>query len=40
MPGMYNGKDFDLAGFSVGAVERGRELPKSSNVGDIIIGLT
>ena len=40
MPGMYNGKDFDLAGFSVGAVERGRELPKSTNVGDIIIGLT
>ena len=37
---MYNGKDFDLAGFSVGAVERGRELPKSTNVGDIIIGLT
>jgi phosphoribosylformylglycinamidine cyclo-ligase len=40
MPGMYSGKDFDLAGFSVGAVERGRELPQSTNVGDIIIGLT
>jgi phosphoribosylformylglycinamidine cyclo-ligase len=39
MPGMYSGKDFDLAGFSVGAVERGRELPQSTNVGDIIIGL-
>ena len=39
MPGMYQGEDFDLAGFSVGAVERGNELPKSTKVGDIIIGL-
>jgi phosphoribosylformylglycinamidine cyclo-ligase len=40
MPGMYQGEDFDLAGFSVGAVERGQELPKSTNEGDIVIGLS
>ena len=39
MPGMYQGEDFDLAGFSVGAVERGQEFPRSANDGDIIIGL-
>ena len=40
MPGMYQGEDFDLAGFSVGAMERGQELPRLTNDGDIIIGLT
>ena len=40
MPGIYQGQDFDLAGFSVGAVERGHELPKSTDEGDIIIGLS
>ena len=40
MPGMYQGEDFDLAGFSVGAVERGEEFPRSTSDGDIIIGLS
>jgi len=40
MPGMYKGEDFDLAGFSVGALERGKEFPRMANDGDIIIGLS
>ena len=40
MPTMYHGEDFDLAGFSVGAIERGHELPRPTNIGDIIIGLS
>ena len=40
MPRMYHGEDFDLAGFSVGAIERGQELPLPTNIGDIIIGLS
>jgi len=39
MPGMYDGKDFDLAGFSVGAMERGATLPRNVSKGDIIIGM-
>jgi phosphoribosylformylglycinamidine cyclo-ligase len=39
MPGMYEGDDFDLAGFSVGAMERGTALPHSVSSGDILIGL-
>lgn len=40
MPGMYDDGDFDLAGFSVGAMERGSELPKGVRPGDVLLGLT
>ncbi len=39
MPGMYNGGDFDLAGFSVGAMERGADLPNGVREGDVLLGL-
>ncbi len=40
MPGMYHGSDFDLAGFAVGAMERGAELPVGVAVGDVLLGLS
>ncbi len=40
MPGMYDGEDFDLAGFSVGAMERGAALPDGVTEGDVILGLS
>jgi phosphoribosylformylglycinamidine cyclo-ligase len=39
MPGMYHKGDFDLAGFAVGAMERGTELPSGVTKGDVILGL-
>ncbi|WP_209316174.1 phosphoribosylformylglycinamidine cyclo-ligase [Haematospirillum sp. 15-248] len=40
MPGLYTGKDYDLAGFAVGAAERGSLIDGSGcRAGDMIIGL-
>ncbi len=39
MPGMYPDGDFDLAGFSVGAMERGTALPEGVEQGDVLLGL-
>ena len=39
MPGMYAKDDFDLAGFAVGAMERGTHLPAGVAPGDVLIGL-
>lgn len=39
MPGMYKDGDYDLAGFSVGAVERDQILPIETKAGDVLIGL-
>jgi phosphoribosylformylglycinamidine cyclo-ligase len=40
MPGMYAEGDYDLAGFAVGAAERGSLLPKAGiEAGDVILGL-
>ena len=39
MPGMYASGDYDLAGFAVGAAERGALLPQGVAAGDAILGL-
>jgi phosphoribosylformylglycinamidine cyclo-ligase len=40
MPGMYAKGDYDLAGFAVGAVERGRQITGADvQAGDVVLGI-
>ncbi len=40
LPGLYGPGDYDLAGFAVGAVERGREITGNTiQAGDVVLGL-
>ena len=39
MPGMYADGHYDLAGFCVGAIERGQGLPRPAHAGDVMLAL-
>jgi len=39
MPGIYQPGEYDLAGFAVGAAERGTLLPRDVAAGDVVLGL-
>ncbi len=39
MPGMYQGDEYDLAGFAVGVVERNQILPKKIEKDDVVLGI-
>ena len=39
MPDLYQAGDFDLAGFCLGALERGADLPRSPREGDVLLGM-
>jgi phosphoribosylformylglycinamidine cyclo-ligase len=39
MPGTYADDDYDLAGFIVGVVDRGKALPAGVSAGDVLLGL-
>ena len=39
MPGLYSENKYDMAGFSVGVVERGKVLPHGVQEGDMVLGI-